>query len=153
MNKEILDREFTQVYTKFKIQFYAKVLSRFQSREATLTTAETFCMEVIHALDHPTVNQFAAFTGISPPNAAYKVSNLIQKGYVEKIQSTEDKREYHLAPTQKYFDYYDISHSYMEKVVSRIEERFSDEDIEHLCEMLSIISSELMPELPEINNL
>ena len=66
----MLEQAFIKVYTKFKLQFYRSVFSRFGNREASLTTVETFCMEIIHALDHPTVNAFASFVGISPPNAA-----------------------------------------------------------------------------------
>ncbi len=62
--------------------------------------------------------------GISTPNAAYKVGNLIRKGYLRKIQSQKDRREYHLEVTQRYMDYYNVSSSYVEKVMGRISERF-----------------------------
>ena len=86
--------------------------------------------------------------GISPPNAAYKINSLVQKGYVEKRQSQEDKREYHLVATQKYLDYYNISYHYLNTVMSRIRARFSPEDVAKLEGMLEIISRELMPEIP-----
>ena len=57
---------------------------------------------------------------ISPPNAAYKVNSLVKKGYVRKVQSPDDRREYHLEVTQKYIDYYNISSSYMAEVMERI---------------------------------
>lgn len=143
----MLDRSFNQVYTKFKLHFYRAVFGRFQQREATLTTVETFCMEIIMALGKPTVNEFSSFVGISPPNAAYKINNLIQKGYVVKEQSPDDKREYHLVVTQKYIDYYNISYSYLGTVMERIKERFSPEDVAKLEEMLDVIDRELMPEI------
>ncbi len=143
----MLDEAFDRVYTKFKLHFYRSVFSRFQQREASLTTVETFCMEIINALGRPTINEFSSFVNISPPNAAYKINNLIQKGYVVKEQSPDDKREYHLAVTQKYVDYYNISYRYLSTVMDRIKERFPAEDVEKLEEMLDIISTELMPEL------
>ena len=84
---------------------------------------------------------------ISTPNAAYKIGSLVRKGYVEKIQSTTDRREYYLRPTQKYIDYYNISYSYLHTVVERARARFSPEDCAKLEEMLTIVSTELMPEL------
>ena len=48
----MLDEAFDRVYTKFKLHFYRSVFSRFQDREASLTTVETFCMEIINALGH-----------------------------------------------------------------------------------------------------
>ena len=144
----MLDRAFSEVYTKFKLHFYRAVFGRFQQREASLTTVETFCMEIINALEKPTINEFSSFVGISPPNAAYKINNLIQKGYVKKVQSERDKREFYLVVTQKYFDYYNISYSYLSTVMQRIQARFPEEDVEKLETILTIISEELMPEIP-----
>ena len=143
----MLKESFRGVYTKFKLHFYQAVFSRFQSQESSLTTVEGFCMEIILALGRPTINEFARFVHISPPNAAYKVNSLIQKGYIRKERSPEDKREYHLAVTQKYIDYYNINYRYLNTVMDRIQDRFPPEDVQRLDEMLRIISTELMPEI------
>ncbi|MDY3906152.1 MAG: MarR family transcriptional regulator [Lawsonibacter sp.] len=143
----MLEDSFAEVYTKFKLHFYQEIFSRFQSREATLTAVETFCMEIILALKEPTVNEFASFVHISSPNAAYKVNSLIQKGYVEKIQSPKDRREYHLRPTQKYMDYYNISSNYLQEVMDRIKNRFTPEEASQLDRMLQVVGQELMPEV------
>ena len=144
----MLKASFAQIYTKFKMHFYRQVFSRFQSREATLTTVETFCMEIIQALNKPTINEFASFIQISPPNAAYKVNSLIQKGYLEKVRSESDRREYHLCPTPKYYEYYNVSYAYLDTVIDRIQQRFSPKEIARLTEMLDIVCNELMPEIP-----
>lgn len=143
----MLDQAFEQVYNKFKLHFYQKIFSRFEDREATLTTVESFCMEVIMALREPTIAEFSHMMNLSTPNAAYKINSLVKKGYVERIQSITDKREYHLRPTQKYIDYYNISYSYLHQVMERAKERFSPEDLQKLEEMLVIFSDELMPEI------
>ena len=140
----MLNQAFNEVYTKFKLHFYQEIFRRFQDREASLTTVETFCMESIMALGRPSVNEFATFMRISPPNAAYKVNSLVKKGYIRKIQSPEDRREYHLEVTQKYIDYYNISSSYMAEVMDRI----AAEDCAKLEEILTVVSRELMPEVP-----
>ena len=85
---------------------------------------------------------------LSTPNAAYKINSLVKKGYVERIRSTADKREYHLRPTQKYLDYYNISYSYLHLVMERAKKRFAPEDLARLEDMLRIVSDELMPEIP-----
>ena len=145
--EHMLKHAFFNVYTKFKLHFYQEIFRRFQDREASLTTVETFCMESILALGSPTVNEFASFMRISPPNAAYKVNSLVKKGYINKVQSPDDRREYHLEVTQKYIDYYNISASYTTEVVARANRRFSPEDCAKLEEMLTIVSRELMPEV------
>ena len=143
----MLRESFIRVYPKFKLHFYQKVFERWQDREASLTTVETFCMEIINAANEPTVNEFAKLANLSSPNAAYKVNNLVKKGYLQKVQSSEDKREYHLKVTKKYLDYYNISYQYMDTVLQRMEERFNSEEIKMLTKMLRIMDEELMAEI------
>ena len=143
----MLDQAFFRVYTKFKLHFYQELFRRFQDREASLTTMETFCVESIQALGSPTVNEFANFMRISPPPAAYKVNSLVKKGYIRKVQSPDDRREYHLELTQKYMDYYNISSNYLQTVMRRVSDRFSPEDCARIEEMLTIVDRELMPEV------
>jgi DNA-binding MarR family transcriptional regulator len=142
-----LEQAFNRVYSKFKLNFYKEAFGKFQGREATLTTVETFCMEVIYAMDSPTVHEFAKFISVSSPNAAYKVNSLIKKGYVRKVQSKDDKREYHLEVTQKYLDYYNLGYQYMQTVMERVKKRLSGEDVEQMIRYLNIINEEMMPEI------
>ena len=143
----MLREKFEKVYAKFKLHFYQKVFEKIQDKEACLTTVETFCMEIIYLAKGPTVNEFAKIANLSSPNAAYKVNNLMKKGYLEKVQSTEDKREYHLYVTQKYLDYYNISYQYLDTVLTRMEERFTKEELEVFTKVLGVMSEELMPEI------
>ena len=147
----MLQDAFVQVYSKFKLHFYQKVFERWQDKGATLTTVETFCMEIIYSMKNPTLNEFASIANISSPNAAYKVNRLIRKGYLEKVQSKKDKREYYLRVTDKYLEYYNISYQYMSTVMHRIEERFNEEELKLLEHVLEVMHSELMPEI-ELRN-
>lgn len=137
----------SQVYYRFKLNFYRKVFYSLQKKEDTLTTIETFFVELIYALDHPTVNEVSRFMGVSQPNVAYKVGNLVKKGFVKKIPSEIDKRKIHLEVTDKFKQYYGVNYEYLEVVSDRIAKRFPKEDVEKLEEMLNIISNELMDEV------
>ena len=143
----MLQKLFNDVYTKFKLHFYQRMFERLQERETSLTTVETFCMEIIYALKNPTVNEFARLANLSGPNAAYKVSSLMKKGYLRKIQSQEDRREYHLEVTEKYLDYYNISYQYVGTVVDRMKNRFTAEELEVIERALTIMRDELMMEV------
>ena len=72
-------KAFNDVYTKFKLHFYQNVFQRFATREATLTTVESFCMEGIMAMGEPTIAEFSRMMQISTPNAAYKIGSLVKK--------------------------------------------------------------------------
>jgi DNA-binding MarR family transcriptional regulator len=143
----MLERYLNEIYVKFKLNFYRQIFARFEERETSLTVLETFCAEVIHALGSPTVNEFAQFSNISAQNATHKVNNLVRKGYVTKLRSPDDKREFILSVTDKFFQYYNLSASYVHEVIGRIEKRFTAGELSAFERALEILNSELMPEV------
>lgn len=143
----MIEEAFSQVYEKFKIRYYQNVFAQVPDRELSLTTIEAFCAEIIGALDNPTINEFASFVNISSPNATYRVNSLIHKGYVRKVQSETDKREYHLCMTEQYYKYYNISQNYIDTVLKRVREHCSPKDIEAFDRVLCAMKDELMPEV------
>ena len=44
----MLEQAFQDVYTKFKLHFYQNIFQRFATREATLTTVESFCICLLY---------------------------------------------------------------------------------------------------------
>ena len=92
-------------------------------------------------------------------HGAYKVCShqkekpliLHKKGYLRKVQSEVDTREFHLEVTEKYLDYYNITYSYIGKVMNRLEERLTPEELQTLEKVLNVMSDELMPEI-ELGN-
>ena len=143
----MLEENLTEVYTKFKIHFYQEMFKKLHSRETSLTIVELFCVEIIYSLKNPTIKEFADFIGISSPNAAYKVACLIEKGYIEKIQSEKDRREYHLHVTDKYLDYLNLSQGYVSTVAKRAEEQFTSQRVQELDSILADMSNDLMKEV------
>ena len=142
----MLKENFVNVYDKFKLRFYKSVFELVRERDGSLSAMEAFSLEVIKMLDNPTVGRFADFLNISQSNATYKVNNLIKKGYLERQNSSNDRREYHLVLSEKYYNYMALFSSYQKTVIERIEKRFSPEDLEKFDEILRVISEELMEE-------
>ncbi len=142
------EEAFQEVYSNFKLHFYREVFGNFDNREATLTTVETFCMEVIYALKNPTVNEFANFIKISSPNAAYKVNKLVKKGYLKKIQSKEDRREYYLQVTQKFLDYYNVSTTYVRETMAKLKNSMNASEWKDFHHVLDRILEEQSKDLP-----
>lgn len=146
--KERLERNpLSAIYSKFRVHYYRDVFRRINSRELSLTTTEVYCVEIIHNLGKPTIQEFANFIGISSPNATYKVNSLIKKGYVKKVQSDKDKREFYLDVTEKYYRYYNINEKYLDIVEMRLKETLSAEEFEMFNNILKKIYNELMPEV------
>lgn len=142
----MLEKHFSDVYNKFKLQFYRRVFELVRERDGSLSAMEAFSLEVIYMLGQPTVSQFADFLNISQSNATYKVNNLIKKGYLERQNSTVDRREYHLILSEKYYTYMNLYANYELTVMRRVAERFPPEDVAVFDRILQVMSEELMPE-------
>lgn len=142
----MLQDNFLEVYDKFKLEFFRRIFELVREREGSLTAMEAFSIEIIHALNEPTIGRFAEFLNISQSNATYKVNSLIKKGYLKRQNSDTDRREYHLVLSEKYYNYTDIMRSYVTTVLGRIEENFSPDEVKLFSDMLERISEEMMPE-------
>ena len=147
MLETMLEKHFSEVYNKFKLQFYRRVFELVRERDGSLSAMEAFSLEVIKMLGDPTVGQFADFLNISQSNATYKVNNLIKKGYLERQNSQTDRREYHLVLSDKFYQYENLMSNYEVTVMQRIKERFSAEDVECFDRILQTMAKELMPEI------
>ena len=142
----MIEQNMSEIIDKFEMQFFRSIFDLVRERDGSLSAMEAFSLEIIKMLDHPTVGQFADFLNISQSNATYKVNSLMKKGYLERQNSSTDRREYHLVLSEKYYHYEELLTSYEHTVIERIENRFSPEDLAKFDEMLSVISKELMPE-------
>ncbi len=136
---------FSEVYKRFKVLYYKDVFKRLKSSKIPLSTEELYCLEIIEALEEPTINEFAGFVGISSPNATYKINSLIQKGYVEKIQSSTDKREYMLKITDKYYKDLSVSEKYFDIVEEKLKTAFTEDEYKEFNRLFKKISEEVLP--------
>ena len=146
-DKGLEQNPLSAVYSKFRALYYRDVLYRVKFRELSLTTSEVYCVDIIHNLDKPTIQEFSNYVGISSPNATYKVNSLIKKGYVKKVQSETDKREFYLDVTDKYYRYYNIHQKYLDIVEERMSEPLSDEEFRIFNDTLNKIYTDILPEL------
>ena len=131
----MLSQEFQAVYNIFKMNFYSSMCAT--SKE--LTMQEAFSLDIIYMLGEPTILEYAKYMGISQPNATYKVNQLIEKGYLNKTVSQEDKRSYHLKVTSKFLEFYRENDHYIKKALKEIEKLFSKEEVKSLEKMLRTI--------------
>ena len=141
-----VEKNFIEIYDKMKRMSYRGIFDVVREREGSLSAMEAFSLEVIRMLGRPTVGEFADFLNISQSNATYKVNCLIKKGYIERENSSVDRREYHLILSQKFYDYKRYMNSYENTVIDRIGEYFTEEELETFTGYLKTINHELMPE-------
>ena len=138
--KEMLEKEFEKLYYKFRNNYCKNLFSTVNEEKDSLSPTEAYCVEAIFLLNRPTVHQFANYVKISQPNATYRISNLINKGYVRKVLSLDDRREYFLEVTDKFSKTYGVNASYNTELMSTIREKFTKEEINQLEKMIKKIN-------------
>jgi DNA-binding MarR family transcriptional regulator len=121
--------EALSLYQKLRLMHYRSLFGRIREKPGSLSATEAFSLDVIYILGKPTIKQFSDFLGISQPNATYKINSLISKGYINKVLSEDDRREYHLHIADRFYTYYDDKNSFLSDAVKRLESTHSSEDM------------------------
>lgn len=132
----MLEKEFEKLYYKFRNNYCKNLFSSVNEEKDSLSPTESYCVEAIYLLNRPTVHQFANFVNISQPNATYRINNLINKGYVRKVLSPDDRREYFLEITDKFSKNYGMNASFNAELMAGIREKFTKEEITLMEKMI-----------------
>lgn len=138
--REMLEKEFEKLYYKFRNNYCKNLFSSVNEEKDSLSPTEAYCVEAIFLLNRPTVHQFANYVKISQPNATYRISNLISKGYVRKVLSLDDRREYFLEVTDKFAKTYGVNASFNTELMNNIREKFSKDEVAQLEKMIKKIN-------------
>lgn len=132
----MLEKEFEKLYYKFRNNYCKNLFSNLNDEKDSLSPTESYCVEAIFLLNRPTVHQFANYVGISQPNATYRISNLIDKGYVRKVLSLDDRREYFLEVTDKFAKNYGMNASFNADLMTGIRDKFTKDEIAVMEKMI-----------------
>lgn len=127
-----MQEKFEQVYKLLRLNLYQQVFKTLSIENTDLSTSEYLCLESIFLLDKPTVSEFANYLGISSSNAAYKVRQLMHKGYIEKVNSKKDARVYSLVPTTKFHEFYKRNSLYVTEIFKTLEKTLGKDEINQL---------------------
>jgi DNA-binding MarR family transcriptional regulator len=76
-------------------------LARAESNLKELTISQMHYLEVISQLTNPNVTELATEMQLSKPTVTVALEKLLQKGFVTKVVSDEDRRSSHLHLTKK----------------------------------------------------
>lgn len=109
---------------------------------SNLTQIQMHYLETIDALNNPNITELATRLKLTKPTVKVAVDKLIEKSYVYKIQSDEDRRSAHLHLTEK-GNLINQMHSYAHKLIAEsIRKKLSDDELESLLRLLTKIVSD-----------
>ena len=134
----------SDLYRNLRLSHYRNLFGQLREKAGSLSATEAFSAEVIYLLDRPTIGEFADFIGISQPNASYKVTSLVTKGYLKRVCSDDDHREAHLHVTKKFLDYYGRQLPDMKSAVASALTSFTEQEIELLNRLFHKLNRHLV---------
>jgi len=107
-----------------------------------LTHSQMHYLEIINILKNPTITELAASLKLSKPTVKVAVDRLIERDYVYKVKSDEDKRSAHLHLTEK-GNLINQMHDYAHKCFAEsIRRKLSKAELESLVSILIKVLSE-----------
>lgn len=133
---DTLSSIFDQLYALLRSSYYDRVGQEIGTGKSALTATECYCLEVLLLMREPTISDFASIVGISLPSATYRIGNLIEKGYLQRLPSKQDRRETHLKVTEKYTHFYAAENPQVRATLDAVEESFSPEELAQFLQML-----------------
>lgn len=109
---------------------------------SNLTFTQMNYLEAICQLGNPNITELAAFIKLTKPTVKVSIDRLIEKDYVFKVQSDEDRRSSHLHLTKK-GELINQMHEYAHKCISEsIAKKLSNEELNQLVTLLNKVLSE-----------
>ncbi|MGL4292941.1 MAG: MarR family winged helix-turn-helix transcriptional regulator [Bacteroidales bacterium] len=106
-----------------------------------LTTTQMHYIEIICKLQNPNVTELASALKLSKPTVTVGVDRLIEKGYITKVQSDDDRRNTHLHLTEKGEKFNEMHHYAHRKFAELIEDSLTAEEAEKLALLLGKITA------------
>lgn len=108
-----------------------------------LTMAQMHYLEIINELENPNVTELATAMSLTKPTVTVAIDRLIQKGYVVKIQSDDDRRSSHLHLTKKGMQINTVHEQAHTRFVELMEEALEPDELEQLTVLLEKLTEKL----------
>jgi len=131
--------ELIEIITKLIGDWEMQFFKEYEKEGFTVRQIEY--IDVIGKLNHPTLGEIAKALNLSKPSVTAIVDKLSGKGYVEKVQSDEDRRSSHVhlsAKGKKLAALHDETHK---KIADLFVKNMSGNDLKTLVALLNKVVS------------
>lgn len=98
-----------------------------------------YYLEYIYTLNNPTFSQLAQALNVSKPSVTAMIKKLTDKGYVKKMNSEQDKREFHIYLTDRGKEILNVELEVYKNFTDRISRYLSEDEIELFSKLVSKI--------------
>ncbi|MCK5451709.1 MAG: MarR family transcriptional regulator [Candidatus Omnitrophica bacterium] len=133
--------ELVEIITKLIDDLEAEFTKKYQ--EEGFTTRQIVYIDTINMLGNPNLGEIAKALKLSKPSVTAIVDKLASKGYIEKFQSDEDRRSFHVhlsAKGKNLVKMHALTHN---KIVDMLQDNLDGRDLKNLVTILNKVVSKV----------
>lgn len=108
----------------------------------SLTHTQMHYLETINLLDNPNITELATALKLTKPTVKVAIDKFIEKDFLYKVQSDEDRRSAHLHLTEKGKLINQMHDYYHKRIAESFIRKLSNEELETLVGLLNKVLSE-----------
>ncbi len=108
---------------------------------SNLTHTQMNYLETIHMLGNPNITELASILKLSKPTVKVAIDKFIEKEFVYKVQSDEDRRSAHLHLTEKgklINQMHDFAHK---RIAESFKNKLNDHELQTMIDLLNKVLS------------
>lgn len=133
--------ELVEIITKLIDDLEAEFTKKYQ--EEGFTTRQIVYIDTINMLGNPNLGEIAKALKLSKPSVTAIVDKLASKGYIEKFQSDEDRRSFHVHLSAKGKNLVKMHAQTHNKIVDMLQDNLDSRDLKNLVIILNKVVSKV----------
>jgi len=127
--------ELIEIITKLISDLESEFIKSYQ--DEGFTARQIVYIDTIHALGNPNLGEIAKKLELSKPSVTAIVDKLESKGYIEKFQSDEDRRSFHVHLSEKGENFVKMHNETHAKIADLLKNNLDDEELGTLVALLN----------------
>jgi len=128
-----------EIITKLIGDLEAEFIKKYQ--EEGFTARQIVYIDTINMLGNPNLGEIAKALKLSRPSVTAIVDKLASKGYIEKSQSDEDRRSFHVHLSAKGKNLVKMHGETHNKIADMLQNNLDSKDLKTLVRILNKIAS------------
>ena len=133
--------ELVEIITKLIDDLEAEFTKKYQ--EEGFTIRQIVYIDTINMLGNPNLGEIAKALKLSKPSVTAIVDKLASKGYIEKFQSDEDRRSFHVHLSAKGKNLVKMHAQTHNKIVDMLQDNLDSRDLKNLVTILNKVVSKV----------
>jgi DNA-binding MarR family transcriptional regulator len=131
--------ELVEIITKLIGDLEAEFIRKYQ--EEGFTARQIVYIDTINMLGNPNLGEIAKALKLSKPSVTAIVDKLASKGYIDKFQSDEDRRSFHVHLSTKGKNLVKMHGETHSKIADLLKNNLDSKDLKTLVRILNKVAS------------